>query len=125
MKLKNVLLAELLAFSTLQVVAQTGNEAGWKLVKTENNVSVYTETGECRTSEVVFFKMQNNGDQTVEIHWSAFGKTQEKTLSLKPGESFMGDCNNRMPMSVLKEMIPQGKTISDLQLKLDVKILNK
>lgn len=123
MHLKHLLITAVVGFSSFPLVAQSNATDEWKLLKTENNVSVFAETGSCRNSEVVFLKVVNSNSQTVEVQWSLLDNTTMKKVSLKPGESFSGDCSNRMPMVTLKESLPQGKKLSDLHLKLDVQIV--
>lgn len=125
MKQKRIMLASVLALTALHGFSQSAIQTDWKLEKTEKNVSVFTQVGECRNSQVVFFKIQNTGEKPVEIQLNSFDNTTGKKINLNAGDSFSGDCSNRLPMAVLKDVIPQGKTINDLHLKLDIQILNK
>lgn len=111
--MKKNIVALLALMSGIPLMAQNA-DGNWKLVGTENNVSVYLEPGTCRNSDVFFVRIVNDNEQAVNIEWSFWDGEKTNTLVVEGNQSVTGSCQNRQPMFMLTEVIPSGKAEGDL-----------
>lgn len=108
---KYALLLLIMAFFSNVSSAQTPST--WVTITTVDNVKVSYKLDQCQGQEKLFLKIENANSSTKTVSWNLWNGTSMKTLSLPANATLEGSCNVNSLVE-LDEVIPEGKTLSQI-----------
>ena len=94
----------------------------WVLLKSENDVSIYYKPTICNEVNSVALRVDNSNLKQVQLVFSLWEDVPEKKVTI-PGNSFLEGSCNITPHQLLIDPIPEGLSITDLQVKINIGIL--
>ncbi len=125
MRTRNLLLPALLILTVFCSAGKTlaQKTENWETLIVKEGVSMYYELGNCLKRDVIFLKIENTGENDINLIWSLWEGQDKKSVRINAGQTITGACVNRLPEHSLIEFIPDGKSAEDIHPVIEIIVL--